>query len=172
MPTLQQCHILGNKFCLGAIVCVNPPTNSEYPTFGEIVCIFVPDDSKKLLLHLYNIQTYSLHFNAYLIVQNTQFSVLSICQLEIHEVYHRYMVSPHTYISIKSYHHVEFDIKFNMSHISVLTPVTIILSFDFYQWYGIVTYLYGNIMIVWYNVMTCIRATMLIQHTLQHVARM
>ena len=98
------------EFRPGAVVCVNPPTNSEYPTFGEIVRIFVPDDSRQLLLHLYNTETYSLHFNAYQIVQSNQFSVISIGQLGIHEVYHRYVVSPHTYIMIKSYHHVEFDI--------------------------------------------------------------
>ena len=99
--------VLGREFRPCAIVCVNPPTNSEHPTFGEIVHIFVPDDTKQLLLHLYVTDTYSSHFNVYQVVQNNQFSIISVSQLGIHEVYHKYIVSPYLYVVIKSYHHVE-----------------------------------------------------------------
>jgi hypothetical protein len=88
---------------------VSPPTNSEYPIFGEIVRIFVPNDTKQLLLRSYDTETYSAHFNAYQVTQNNQYSIISVSQLGIHEVYHRYIVSPHSYV-LKSYHHVEFDI--------------------------------------------------------------
>lgn len=103
---------MGKEFRPGAIVCVSPPTNFEHPIFGEIIRIFVPNDTKQLLLRLYDTETYSAHFNAYQVVQNNQYRIISVSQLGIHEVYHRYVISPHdhSYVVIKSYHHVEFDI--------------------------------------------------------------
>ena len=92
------------------MVCVTPPTSLELPTFGEVVRVLIHDDTKELLLCLYNTEAYSQHFNAYQVVKSNQFSLVSITQLGIFEVYHKYSVSSHSYVVIKSYHHVEFDI--------------------------------------------------------------
>ncbi len=101
---------MGKEFRLGAVVCVNPPSNLECPTFGEIIRIFVPHDTKQLLIRLYNTETYSSHYNAYQVVKSHHFSVISINQLGIHDVYHKYSVPPNFYVLIKSYYHVEYDI--------------------------------------------------------------
>ena len=92
------------------MVCMNPPTSLELPTFGEVVHIFVPDDTKQLLLRLYNTEAYSPHFNSYQVSKTNQFSLISIMQLGIFEVYHRYSVSPHSYVVGTSYHHLELDV--------------------------------------------------------------
>ena len=92
------------------MVCVTPPTSLELPTFGEVVRIFVPDDTKQLLLRLYNTEAYSPHFNSYQVVKTNQFTLIPIAQLGIFEVYHKYYVSPHSYIVIKSHHCIEFDV--------------------------------------------------------------
>lgn len=92
------------------MVCVTPPTSMELPTFGEVVRVLIHDHTKLLLLCLYNTEAYSPHFNAYQVVKSNQFILLSITQLGIFEVYHKYSIPPHSYIVIKSYHHVEFDV--------------------------------------------------------------
>lgn len=102
--------VLGKEFRPGAIVCLNPPSDLECPTFGEIVRIFVPNHTKNLLIHLYNTETYSSHFNSYQVVKTPQFSMVSINQLGIHEAYHKYTVSHHLYVVIKSHYHVEYEI--------------------------------------------------------------
>ena len=102
--------VFGKEFRPCAMVCVNPPTSLELPTFGEVVRIFVPDDTKQLLLCLYNTEAYSPHFNSYQVVKTNKFSLISITELGIFEVYHKYSVSPHSYVVIKSYHHIEFDV--------------------------------------------------------------
>ena len=90
-------------------MCVNPPTNSEHPTFGEIVRILYLMTQNNFCF-VCTSHTYSSHFNAYQVVQNNQFNIISVSQLGIYEVYHKYIVSPYLYVVIKSYHHVEFDI--------------------------------------------------------------
>lgn len=102
--------VLGKEFRPGAIVCLSPPSNLECPTFGEIIRIFVPEDTKQLLVQLYNTETYSSHYNAYEVVKTNQFNIISITHLGIHEVYHKYCVSRHLYVVVKSYHHVDYDI--------------------------------------------------------------
>ncbi len=102
--------ILGKEFRPGAIVCVNSPSSLEYPIFAEILRVFVPADTKQILIRLYNTKRYSNHFNAYHIVKGNHFPVICISELGIHEVYHKYSVSRNSYVVIKSYHHVEYDI--------------------------------------------------------------
>ena len=75
-----------------------------------VKCIFVPEDTKQLLVCLYSTERYSPHFNSYQVVKTNQFSLIFIAQLGIFEVYHKYSVSPHSYVVIKSHHHVEYDI--------------------------------------------------------------
>lgn len=83
--------VLGKEFRPGATVCIGPPSDIEYPTFAEIVRIFVPDETKQLLLRSYYTEAYSPHFNAYQVVKTNQFSVLSVSKLSIHEAYHKYL---------------------------------------------------------------------------------
>ena len=91
-------------------MCTSPPSDTDYPTFAEIIRIFVPDDTKQLLVRSYYTETYSSHFNAYQVVKTYQFSVVSVSKLSIHEAYHKYFISPNLYVMIISYHHVEYDI--------------------------------------------------------------
>ena len=101
--------MLGKEFHPGAIVCVTPPNDLRYPTFDEVICIFVPEHIKQLLICLYETEDYSSQYNAYHIVDNSvQCRFLN--QLCIHEVFHKYSVSSKFYVTIKSYHHVEHDI--------------------------------------------------------------
>ena len=53
-------------------MCIGPPSDIEYPTFAEIVRIFVPDETKQLLLRSYYTEAYSPHFNAYKVVKTNQ----------------------------------------------------------------------------------------------------
>ena len=101
---------MGKEFRPGAIVCTTPPSNLDYPTFGEIIRIFIPNDTKQFLVSLYHTEKYSAHFNSYQVVKTNQFSIISIRKLAIHDVYHKYFVPPHMYVVIKSYHHIEYDI--------------------------------------------------------------
>ena len=102
--------VLGKEFRPGAVVCATSPSNLEYPTFGEIIRIFISNDIIHFLVSLYHTETYSPHFNSYQVVKTNQFSVISIRKLGIPDVYHKYFVPPHMYVVIKSYHHIEYDI--------------------------------------------------------------
>lgn len=92
------------------MVCVHPPSSLECPTFGEIASIFVPNDTKQFLVCLYHTETYSSHHNAYQVVRTHEYNMVSIDQLGVHEVYHKYSVIPHFYVVMKSYFYVEYDI--------------------------------------------------------------
>ena len=102
--------ILGKEFRPGAIVCLRPPSNESYPLFGEIIRVFVPNHEKTFLVRMYNTVQYSSHYNAYEITQCSQFRVVCLKQLAIHDVFHKYHLKTCSYIIIKSFHHVEFDL--------------------------------------------------------------
>ena len=102
--------ILGKEFRPGAIICITPPSNLAYPTFGEIIQILLSNESKQFLVCLYHTETYSAHFNLYQVVKINQFSIICVNKLGIHEVYHKYFVPPRMYVVVKSYHHIEYDI--------------------------------------------------------------
>ena len=72
-------------------MCTSPPSDIDYPSFAEIVRIFVPNDTKQLL-----VRTTLRH------TQTNQFSVVSVSKLSIHEAYHKYYVSPNLYVIIPS----------------------------------------------------------------------
>ncbi len=84
------------------MVCVDPPSSLEYPTFGEILRIFVPADTKQLLIRLYNTERFSNHYNSYHVVKNNHFRVICVSKLSIHEAYHNYSVSGDLFVVIKS----------------------------------------------------------------------
>ena len=79
--------MLGKEFRPGAIICLQSPSNTDFPIFGEITRIFVPNDTKKLLVQLYDTENYSPHYNGYQVAKIDQFRVVSLDQLE---VYHKY----------------------------------------------------------------------------------
>ena len=110
MYSAKSVIILGKEFRPGAIVCLRPPANEEYPVFGEIIKIFVPNDEKTFLLHVYNTEMYSSHYNAYEVTRSSQFRVVPLEKLAIHDVFHKYHLKPKMYIVIRSFHHVDFDL--------------------------------------------------------------
>ena len=101
---------MGKEFRPGAIICISPPNDLECPIFGEIIRIFIPDHTKFLLVHLYSTEMYSSHYNAYQVKKTNEYRIISLSKLGIHEVYHKYMISSHLFVIIKSYHHVEYGI--------------------------------------------------------------
>ena len=102
--------VLGKEFRSGAMVCVIPPSSMECPMFGEISYIFVPSDIKQFLILLYHTKAYSSHYNAYQVTKTQDYDLISVNQLGVHEVYHKYFVASNIYIVMKSYHHIEHDI--------------------------------------------------------------
>ena len=66
--------VLGKEFRPGAIICLQSPSNTDFPIFGEITRIFVPNDTKKLLVQLYDTENYSPHYNGYQVAKIDQFS--------------------------------------------------------------------------------------------------
>ena len=101
--------VSGKEFRPGAIVCTIAPSDSAYPTFGEIVRVFVPNGARQFLINLYKTELFSFHYNAYKVVKTNMFEVICISQLKLHEAFHKYCVSSSLYVVIKSFHHVEFD---------------------------------------------------------------
>lgn len=51
--------VSGKEFRPGAVVCITPPSDSDYPLFGEIVRVFVSDGTKQFLINLYKTVLFS-----------------------------------------------------------------------------------------------------------------
>ena len=102
--------VLGVEFRQGALVCLRAPSNSEYPVFGEIRKIFIPDSSKIFLVQLYNTDYFSHHLFAYCITQTNSYTMLDVGSLKIHAIYHKYYMQSSIYTTVRSCHSVELDI--------------------------------------------------------------
>ena len=44
---------------LGVVVCTKAPSNEHFPEFGQVAVIFVPEESKLLLINKFNTNFYS-----------------------------------------------------------------------------------------------------------------
>lgn len=102
--------VLGKKFCRGVVVCLKAPCDNDFPVFGEITHILVPEESKLLLVKKFDTGSYSKHSNAYCVTKSTNFTVVSVDQLALHEVFHPYNVLSSYYIVVRSSSHVELCI--------------------------------------------------------------
>ena len=97
---------LGQEFRPGAMVCVQKPSDSEYPVFGEVQHIIVVDDIKYLAVELHSSE-FSFHYFAYKVSSNHSFQIVPITKLALHQVYHKYNVSSYTFVVIRSCDHIE-----------------------------------------------------------------
>ena len=97
---------LGQEFRPGAMVCVQKPSDSEYPVFGEVQHIIIVDDIKYLAVELYSSE-FSFHYFAYKVSSNYSFQIVPITKLALHQVYHKYNVLSHNFVVIRSCDHIE-----------------------------------------------------------------
>ena len=78
--------VLGQTFHPGVIVCLKAPSDDDFPEFGEVTQVFVPDELKLLLVRKLHTDCYSEHYNAYnikamhsLVLVNWQFMMCFTC---------------------------------------------------------------------------------------------
>ena len=102
--TSYSVSCLGQEFRPGVMVCVQKPSDSEYPVFGEVQRIVV-DDIRYLAVELYSSE-FSFHYFAYKVSSNHSFQIVPITKLALHRVYHKYNVSSYTFV-IRSCDHIE-----------------------------------------------------------------
>lgn len=91
-------------------MCLTAPCDNDFPEFGEIIHVLVPDDSKLLLVKKFNTDSYSAHYNAYCVTKSSVFTVVNITELALHDVFHPYKVLSSYYIVVRSCSHVELSI--------------------------------------------------------------
>lgn len=99
--------MLGQDFCPGVCVCLQAPSDDGYPEFARVMNVFVPDESKLLLVRMLATESYSPHKNAYCITKTSDYSIVKIDELAIHEVFTLYTLSSGSYMVIRSYCHTE-----------------------------------------------------------------
>lgn len=99
--------VAGMELHRGAVVCVKPPCDDDFPEFCEVEYVLVPDGHKSLLVKKLYTSTYSHHFNAYTVKPTFNYSIVSVADLALHQVFYRYKLGDTSYIPVKSCHHVE-----------------------------------------------------------------
>ena len=98
---------LGQEFQPEGIVCLQRPSDTDFPVFAEIVHVIVTNDLKYLAVNLYTTDEFSHHYFAYKVFPTACFDVLPISKLALHQVYHRYQVHSEFFVVVKSCDHVE-----------------------------------------------------------------
>ena len=68
MYSAASISVLGQIFRPGDFVCLEMPSDDNYPTFGQIVFIIVPEDFKLLIVKKLKTESYSAHLNAYSVI--------------------------------------------------------------------------------------------------------
>lgn len=99
--------VLGQDFRRGVVVCLKTPCDDDFPEFGEVTHILVPEESKILLVQKFLTRFYSEHYNAYCVVKTSEFTLVSVGDLALHDVFHPYNVESSYYIVVRSSTHVE-----------------------------------------------------------------
>ena len=99
--------VAGMELHRGAVVCVKPPCDDAFPEFSEVKYVLVPDGHKSLLVKKLYTSTYSNHFSAYIVEATLNWSIVSVADLALHQVFYRYQLGDVSYIPVKSCHHVE-----------------------------------------------------------------
>ena len=89
------------------MVCTKRPSDADYPNFGEVSHILVHEEAKYLVLKRYVTLDFSQHYFAYHIESSEDSMLLCICDLAMHQVFHKYHVDSRSYVVIRSCDHVE-----------------------------------------------------------------
>ena len=92
------------------MVCTKRPSDNDYPDFGEVSHILVHEEAKYLVLKKFETVTFSHHYFAYQVEPLKDFVLLSVCDLAIHQVFHKYCIESSFYVVVKSCDHVELFI--------------------------------------------------------------
>ena len=100
---------LGQEFRTGGMVCIEKPSDREYPVFGEIQYIIVMEDVKYLAVQLYSAE-FCWHYFAYKVCSTNSFHITPVTKLALHQVYHKYSVLSQNFVVIRSCDHVELII--------------------------------------------------------------
>ena len=98
---------LGHEFRVGAVVCLQRPSDAEYPVFGEVVRIPIQDDRKFFVVKLFTTIEFSHHFFAYKVMLTENYEALALDELALHQVLHKYCVLSNYYVVVRSCDHVE-----------------------------------------------------------------
>ena len=99
--------VLGQDFHRGIVVCLKAPCDDDFPEFGEVTHILVPEESKLLLVQKFLTGSYSEHYNAYCVTKTSYFTLINVGDLALHDVFHPYSVLSSHYIVVRSSTHVE-----------------------------------------------------------------
>lgn len=99
--------MLGHDFYPGVCVCIQAPSDDDYPEFACVVNVLVPQDSKLLLVRMLTTDSYSLHRNAYCVSMTSHYKIIRIEELAIHDVFTIYTQSSVSYLIIRSCCHAE-----------------------------------------------------------------
>ena len=102
--------VLGTKFHPGALVCLKVPADEDYPLFAEVKYIFVPDDTKLLLVKKLSTTSFSNHYNAYHVSPTPSYCLVNVTDLALHQVFYLCTIGSAYYVTIKSCHHVELNV--------------------------------------------------------------
>ena len=102
--------VLGKEFTQGCVVCLRAPSDEELPVFGLVEYILVPDDLKYLVVRQYSTDYYCQHLNAYCVNKASIFSLISVSDLSIHDIFHVYSFKSESYVVVRSCHHVDLFI--------------------------------------------------------------
>ena len=101
--------VLRQTFRPGVIVCLKAPSDADFPEFGEIIQVFVPEESKLLLVRKLLTDCYCEHYNSYSVNKSSSYALTSVGELAIHDVFHLYRSSASYFIVIRSCNHVEMS---------------------------------------------------------------
>lgn len=103
----ESVTILGKKFHKGVVVCLLAPCDNDFPQFGEVTHVLVPEESKLLLVRKFHTHAYINHFNAYHITKLARYAVIDVTELALHDLFHPYNISSTYYVVVRSCSHVE-----------------------------------------------------------------
>ena len=89
--------MLGVEFRPGALVCMELPSNSDFPVFGHIQQIFVQDDNKKFLVQVCNTSHFSHHLFAYCIINTSTYAMKDVSAIKfMKSIINIPFMQPHT----------------------------------------------------------------------------
>ncbi len=89
--------VMGKKFHRGVVVCLKAPCDDDFPEFGEVMKIFVPEESKLLLVRKFHTGSYCNHYNAYCVTKLSSFTVVSVTELALHDIFHISVIILYSY---------------------------------------------------------------------------
>ena len=57
---------------------------------------------------MYSTIQYTKHYGAYEVSKGNQYRIVLVSDLKVHDIMHKYIISSHVYVVVRSYHHIEF----------------------------------------------------------------